>query len=103
MTTTTAAPAITDTRAALLILEHAERTGLPLPHGVQVAEYLGSVYGASIDFMFASLADLTDWAQWMEVAIEETVREGCVILSATGDALDARVRCVVVQLVAGAS
>lgn len=92
----TGATVTRDTRAAFLVLEHAERIGLPMPDSVLVADYLGAIYGATIDLAFPTLADLTDWARWMEVTVEETPGAGCVLFSATGDALGAQVRCVAV-------
>lgn len=90
-TTTTANPVTSSTRAALLILEHAERTGLPLPFNVQTTDWTGSV-----SFLFASLASLTEWAQWLDAPIGELDARDSVHHIVTGVALDQHIRCTYV-------
>ena len=67
-TTTTAAPApvVGRARAALLVLEHAERTGLPMPFDVSVQDY-----SPAIGMLFRSVADLAEWALWLETQVVE--------------------------------
>jgi hypothetical protein len=67
-------------------MEHAERIGLPEPQHVTVDDT------GYIAFGFARLADLTDWALWMEATLEErTLTSGQLHRSATGDALEQRI------------
>ena len=54
--------ALQHTRAILLIQEHAERIGLPLPHIVTLDDY-------DVRIHVKTLADLTDWAKWMETTV----------------------------------
>ena len=71
MTTTTDSKVMSRTRAALLILEHAERIGLPLPFTHTVADYL-SPENAPVTFGFDRLDQVADWALWMETTIDTT-------------------------------
>jgi hypothetical protein len=82
-TTQTAPGAVTSTtRAAKLILEHADRIGLPAPFTITVAD-------GAVSFGFDTLADLTDWALWMETQIDEhTLPSGQVQHRAEGVALE---------------
>lgn len=88
-TTQTTSPVVGRTRAALLILEHAERIGLPIPFDVNVSLTLEPVA-----FLFRSLADLAQWALWVESPIVEESWANVAV----GTALDQPVRLVHVEL-----
>lgn len=89
MVTTTIANAVTSsTRAALLILEHAERTGLPMPWSVHTNDA-----DQPVRLMFDSLPDLTEWALWLGQPIGEHTTDTHVHHGVQGDALDHPVRC----------
>jgi len=63
MTTETATNTVTsNARAAVRILEHAERIGLPMPFVIGANEY-------DLSFQFEHFSELVDWAAWMEVEI----------------------------------
>lgn len=79
------------TRAALAILEHAERVGLPLPFDVDFTDYRDS-----ISMIFHTLADLTDWALWLESPITEKAVGDNTHHVVEGTALDGVVRLTVV-------
>lgn len=68
MTTTssTSTTATGNLRAALLIVEHAERIGLPAPCTINVGAY-------STSFSVDTLEELTDWAAWLEEPIKDSV------------------------------
>lgn len=88
-TTRTASTVTSNTRAALLILEHAERTGLPLPYDVQTHDASPKVY-----LQFGSLAAVTEWAAWLDQPIGEYVTDTHVHHSVQGIALEQPIRCV---------
>lgn len=94
-TTTTAAPApvVGRARAALLVLEHAERTGLPMPFDVTVHDH-----NPAVSMLFRSVADLAQWALWIETqVVEHRAADGTIHHIATGHALDQAVRLVRVE------
>lgn len=62
-------PTTSNTRAAVLIMEHAERIGLPEPQTVYTSPYWTS-------FGVDNLEALTDWANWMEAPIRDYVDDG---------------------------
>lgn len=59
-------PTLSHTRAAALILDHAEAIGLPIPSTV-------SIDARRLLFTFDTAAEIKDWAAWMEVT--PTARE----------------------------
>ena len=65
------------------ILAHAERCGLPTP--VQITIYSG---GLPTLFEFERLADLADWAAWLETTITDFLGQAATYHVAVGDALD---------------
>lgn len=86
---TTASPVVSTTRAALLILEHAERVDLPLPFNVQTTDHRDRV-----DLLFSSLAAVTEWSKWIDSPIgETTTAHGNVHHDCIGRALDHPIRC----------
>lgn len=94
LTTTAPAPSpvVGRARAALLILEHAERLGLPMPFSVEATDHTQRVA-----LMFRSVADLAEWALWLEVPVGEELHGESVHHIALGDALDQPVRLVRVE------
>lgn len=85
-------PLLGRTRAALLILEHAERLDLPMPWSVEATDYQ-----QRISLMFRSVAELAEWALWLEVPISEETYGQHVHHVALGEALDQPVRLVRVE------
>jgi hypothetical protein len=79
-------------RAALLILEHAQRLGLPMPFSVETTDHT-----LRITLMFRSVADLAQWALWLEVPVGEEQHPEFVHHIALADALDQPVRLVRVE------
>jgi len=68
MTTATATTITQTTRSVLLILEHAERIGLPAPFTHTVANY-ADPDTAPVTFGFDRLDQVADWAKWMETTV----------------------------------
>lgn len=99
--TMTAAPpqtTVSEARAALTILEHAARIGLPLPFNATVTTQ------GPPTFHFDNLAEVTDWAKWMEAQIEsESFPDGSVHHRARGAALDHPIKVVTVTFAATGS
>lgn len=85
-------PVIGRARASLLVLEHADRLGLPMPFSVEPTDY-----GPRVTLMFRSVADLAEWASWLEVPVGEELHGEHVHHVALGDALDQPVRLVRVE------
>jgi hypothetical protein len=81
---------LTDLRAALAILEHAERLALPIPWDVDVS-------GDEINFAFDSLAELAQWAQHMEVSVIEDTAGAYRHYNADGHLSDRKVHCWVAE------
>ena len=93
--TTTApapSPVIGRARAALLILEHAERLGLPMPFALDITDHTDR-----LGLMFRSVADVAEWALWLDVPVTEEIYPDNVHHVAVGDALDQPVRLVRVE------
>lgn len=76
------------THAAYLVIEHAELTGLPLPFSVRAADF-----DDRIDLQFASLAQLTEWAKWLDAPIGEHRVGDDIHHEILGSALDQPIRC----------
>lgn len=80
--------AVQKARAVLLVLEHAEQIGLPLPFTHTVAEY-SDPDTAPVSFGFDRLDQVTDWVLWMESTITTvTTLSGQIVHKARGNALD---------------
>lgn len=88
-TTATTSPVVGRTRAALLILEHAQRIGLPMPFSIEATDHYPRV-----SMLFRSVADLAEWALWLEVPVGEEQGTEFVHHVALGTALDQPVRLV---------
>lgn len=84
-------PVIGRARAALLILEHAERLGLPMPFHVNLSDY------SEPSMLFGSLGDLAQWALWIGATVSEEPYQDQVHHTADGNALDQPVRLVRVE------
>lgn len=96
LTTTAPAPSpvVGRARAALLILEHAERLGLPMPFSVDSTDY-----SPRLGMLFHSVADLAQWALWLEVPVGEEIHGDHIHHVALADALDEPVRLVRIERV----
>lgn len=94
-TTRTADAVIRNTRAALIVLDHAERVGLPLPMSVMTE----GVDCIPTTFVFTNLEDLAEWSRWTEKPIASREHpSGTVTYDLTSVELDHEIRCMFVKV-----
>lgn len=80
---------LTEANALSLILNHARGIGLPLPHAFRYDEA-----HERLVLNFRAVADIRDWARWMDAPLHSESLGRQTHWCADGTALDARVRVV---------